>query len=126
MILPDGVRVVVRDAETLLAALARAGLRYRAGCKRGGCGICKVALRLGAVDYERPVADTVLTDDERVEGVCLSCRAVPRTDVVIELQDGDRLRRVLGFPYPDPSTRSGRPTPGPAANSDHHRKDGQA
>jgi hypothetical protein len=39
----------------------------------------------------------VLSDDERVEGICLSCRAVPLTNVVVELQEGDRLRRVLGF-----------------------------
>jgi CDP-4-dehydro-6-deoxyglucose reductase len=96
-ILPDGVSVHVADQESLLRGLARAGLRYRVGCKRGGCGICKVQLRLGEVAYERPVADTVLTDDERVEGICLSCRAVPLTDLVIELQDGDVLRRVLGF-----------------------------
>jgi hypothetical protein len=36
----------------------------------------------------------VLTDDERVSGICLSCRAVPLTNVVIELQEGDRLRGV--------------------------------
>ena len=83
--------------ETLLRALGRAGLRYRVGCKRGGCGICKLHLLAGEVRYERPIADSVLTDDERVEGICLSCRAVPLTNVVIELQEGDRLRRVLGF-----------------------------
>jgi ferredoxin len=99
-ILPDDVQVTAGEDETLLRALARAGLRYRVGCKRGGCGICKVALKLGEVRYERPVADTVLTDDERVEGICLSCRAVPLTNVVIELQENDRLRRVLGFASP--------------------------
>jgi CDP-4-dehydro-6-deoxyglucose reductase len=104
-ILPDGVQVVAQEDETLLRALARAGLRYRVGCKRGGCGICKVQLKLGEVRYERPIADSVLSDDERVEGICLSCRAVPITDIVIELQEGDRLRRVLGFAYPN-STRS--------------------
>ena len=100
-ILPDGVRVVAREDETLLRALARAGLRYRVGCKRGGCGICKVQLKLGEVRYERPIADSVLSDDERVEGICLSCRAVPITNIVIELQEGDRLRRVLGFAVPE-------------------------
>ena len=99
-ILPDGVQVTVGEDETLLRALSRAGLRYRVGCRRGGCGICKVQLKLGEVRYERPVADTVLTDDERVEGICLSCRAVPLTNIVIELQEGDRLRRVLGFAFP--------------------------
>ena len=98
-ILPDGVEVVADDAQTLLRALSRAGLRYRMGCKRGGCGICKVALLAGEVRYERPIADTVLSDDERVEGLCVSCRAVPLTDVVIELQEGDHLRRFLGFGF---------------------------
>lgn len=110
-ILPDGVEVAAGDDETLLRALARAGLRYRVGCKRGGCGICKVTLKLGEVRYERPVADSVLSDDERVEGVCLSCRAVPLTNVVIELQEGDRLRRVLGFAFPSPATNSIPPRP---------------
>jgi ferredoxin len=114
-ILPDGVQVTAQGEETLLRALARAGLRYRVGCKRGGCGICKVTLKLGEVRYERPVADTVLTDDERVEGICLSCRAVPLTNIVIELQEGDRLRRVLGFAFPRPPSRS---APEPAAGAE--------
>jgi ferredoxin len=99
-ILPEGVHLAAGPEETLLRALGRAGLRYRVGCKRGGCGICKVQLVLGEVRYERPIAASVLSDDERVEGICLSCRAVPLTNVVIELQEGDRLRRVLGFVRP--------------------------
>ena len=96
-ILPDGLQINAAEAETVLKALTRAGLKYRVGCKRGGCGICKVQLVLGEVRYERPIAESVLSDDERVEGICLSCRAVPLTNVVVELQEGDRLRRVLGF-----------------------------
>ena len=99
-ILPDGLQVTAAGAETVLKALSRAGLKYRVGCKRGGCGICKVQLVLGEVRYERPVADSVLSDDQRVAGICLSCRAVPITNIAIELQEGDRLRKVLGFAYP--------------------------
>ena len=128
-ILPDGVRVVAREDETLLRALARAGLRYRVGCRRGGCGVCKVQLKLGEVRYERPIADSVLSDDERVEGICLSCRAVPITNIVIELQEGDRLRRVLGFVYPNSASNSAsnsarspaRPPAAPVA--EHHGKE---
>ena len=94
-ILPDGERVAAKPEETLLAALSRAGLGYRIGCRRGGCGVCKLHLLLGEVRYERVVADSVLSDEERIEGICLSCRAVPITNVVIELQEGDKLRRVL-------------------------------
>jgi ferredoxin len=94
-ILPDGVRITARPNENLLVALSRAGLQYRIGCRRGGCGVCKIHLVAGEVSYERPVADNVLSEDEKAEGICLSCRAVPLTNVVIELQDGDRLRRVF-------------------------------
>jgi ferredoxin len=94
-ILPDGEQVAARPEETLLAALSRAGLGYRIGCRRGGCGVCKLHLLLGEVCYERAIADSVLSDEERIEGICLSCRAVPITNVVIELQEGDKLRRVL-------------------------------
>jgi len=117
-ILPDGVHVTTHADETLLRALARAGLRYRVGCKRGGCGICKVQLKLGEVSYERPIAESVLSDDERVEGICLSCRAVPLTNIVIELQEGDRLRRVLGFAYPNSTTPPGRSGTGRVAKKE--------
>jgi CDP-4-dehydro-6-deoxyglucose reductase len=117
-ILPDGVRVVAQEDETLLRALARAGLRYRVGCRRGGCGICKVQLKLGEVRYERPIAGSVLSDDERVEGICLSCRAVPITNIVIELQEGDRLRRVLGFVYPNSARPPARPQATPVARNE--------
>ena len=111
-VLPDDVRVEAGEQETLLAALGRAGLRYRVGCRRGGCGVCKVHLVLGEVRYERPIAESVLTDEERVQGVCLSCRAVPITNIVIELQEGDRLRRILPFGFA--STNSTKPD-GPSA-----------
>jgi len=118
-ILPDGLQVTAAEAETVLAALSRAGLRYRVGCKRGGCGICKVQLVLGEVRYERPVAESVLSDDQRVEGICLSCRAVPITNVTIELQEGDRLRKVLGFAYPNAAP----PPPGGSAPNPTTRND---
>jgi ferredoxin len=98
-ILPDGERVTTGPDETVLRALARCGFGYRIGCRRGGCGVCKVHLLMGEVRYERPVAESVLSDDERIEGICLSCRAVPITNIVIELQEGDKLRRVLPFGF---------------------------
>ena len=95
-IAPYDVSIAVREGETLLRAIVREGYQYRYGCRRGGCGFCKVHLILGEVTYERPIDSRVLTPDERVSGVCLSCRAVPLTNVVIELQEGDRLRRIPG------------------------------
>jgi len=108
-VLPDGIRIPAADGETVLAALGRAGLRYRIGCRRGGCGICKLHLVGGEVRYERPIAESVLSDDEKVAGILLSCRAVPITNVLVELQEGDRLRRIL--PYGFGAGNSARPIP---------------
>lgn len=88
------VTVSAKPGEPILAALARAGYSYRSGCRRGGCGFCKVEIVEGAVGYPVRVADTVLSPAERRDGVCLSCRAVPSTDVVIRLRDDDNLRCV--------------------------------
>jgi ferredoxin len=70
---PDDEVIHVADAETILGGLAKAGFTYRVGCRRGGCGICKVTLVEGRVTYERPIASAVLTDEERADGTC--CRA---------------------------------------------------
>ncbi len=121
-VLPDEVRITAAEGETVLAALGRAGLRYRIGCRRGGCGICKLQLVGGEVRYDRPVSESVLSDDERVEGVCLSCRAVPITNVLIELQEGDRLRRVL--PYGFASGNSARSAPAREQRTTQHQPEG--
>ncbi len=91
-VLPTGTVITSLPDETIIGALVRSGYVIRVGCKRGGCGICKVHLISGEVRYERPVAESVLGESDKAVGICLSCRAVPLTDVVIELQEGDRLR----------------------------------
>jgi CDP-4-dehydro-6-deoxyglucose reductase len=92
-VLPDSVTIAVRPNETILHALYRSGYGYRTGCTRGGCGICKVDLVEGAVDYAARVAETVLSPQEIAAGTCLSCRAIPLTDIIIALRN-ERLRRL--------------------------------
>lgn len=92
---PPGIAVELLDGEPILSALKRCGYTHRFGCRRGGCGVCKVDLVSGAVRYPQRVAPQVLGLDERADGVCLSCRAVAVDDVVIRLRVGDRLRCVV-------------------------------
>lgn len=92
-VVPQGISVDLGDDETILEGLYRHGYAYRIGCRRGGCAICKVDLIEGSVGYNRSVADTVLSADEIAAGTCLSCRAVPKTDITIALREDD-LRRV--------------------------------
>lgn len=95
----DGHEVVLecRPDETIMGSLSRHGFTYRIGCRRGGCGFCKVDLLAGEVGYNKVVSPAVLSEAEREAGVCLSCRAVPVTDVVIRLSAGDKLRRTFFY-----------------------------
>jgi ferredoxin len=95
----DGTDVVIatRADEPILAALGRHGYAYRFGCRRGGCGMCKVTVLSGQIEYRVTVSAQVLTCDDVQAGVCLSCRAVPRTDTVIRLSPDDTLRCVAPF-----------------------------
>ncbi len=93
---PSGEEIWLEPEETVLSGLYKAGYAYTIGCRRGGCAICKVDCHDGTFTYNRPVADTVITDDERADGTCLSCRAVPECDVTIELR-GEDVRLVNPF-----------------------------
>lgn len=93
---PGGETVAAREGETILEGLYRAGYAYRTGCRRGGCGICKVDLLDGEVSYNRTIAETVLTTQERAEGTCLSCRAVPSGEITIALRE-ETLRQTNPF-----------------------------
>lgn len=101
------VELDCRAGESIMGTLSRHGFTYRIGCRRGGCGFCKVDLLSGEVEYSKVVSPAVLSEAERVEGVCLSCRAVPVTDVVIRLSAGDKLRKAFFY--------GAKATPGPKA-----------
>lgn len=90
---PSGTEIHVDPGDTVLAGLQKAGYAYTVGCRRGGCGICKIDVLDGGFSYNRPVADTVLSEEERTDGTCLSCRACPTQDLTIQLRDAS-LRLV--------------------------------
>jgi ferredoxin len=82
--------------QTILEGLCHAGYAYRIGCRRGGCGACKVDLLDGQVTYNRTIAASVLSNQERQDGTCLSCRAVPTGEITIALRE-ETLRRTNPF-----------------------------
>jgi CDP-4-dehydro-6-deoxyglucose reductase len=87
---PQGWEAHLREGEAILAGLNRCGYTVRQiGCRRGGCGICKLELVAGEVTYEKVVADDVLSSDEKAAGRCLTCRAVPTGDVTLHVDDGE-------------------------------------
>lgn len=90
---PSGTEIHVDPGDTVLSGLQKAGYAYTVGCRRGGCGICKIDVLSGEFSYNRPVADSVITEAERTDGTCLSCRACPEDDLTIQMRDAS-LRLV--------------------------------
>ncbi|MEZ5262589.1 MAG: 2Fe-2S iron-sulfur cluster-binding protein [Acidimicrobiia bacterium] len=93
-LLPDDVVLQGRPGEPILDTLRRSGYSHRFGCRRGGCGVCRIDLVEGTTHDNAVVADTVLTPADRAAGVRLSCRAVPDGDVTLRVREDDRLHCV--------------------------------
>jgi ferredoxin len=93
-VVPGGVHAQTSEGESVVDGLRRAGWRSPYKCRRGGCGACKARLVQGEVRYAQPIAGSVLSETEIAEGLCLPCRAIPATDIVIDL-GGVPLRAVL-------------------------------
>ena len=78
------------DGATVLDGAMAADLMLPYGCRNGACGTCKGRILSGEVDFGEHDPST-LTDEEKLSGLALFCRAVPRTDVVIEVKEVRRL-----------------------------------
>lgn len=81
------IQVECKEGEDILGALRRDGCReVRVGCRRGGCGVCKVQLLAGDVKHGcTSVAHVSVA--ERQEGWGLACRMVPQSDVTISVPE---------------------------------------
>lgn len=107
-----GVTLEGRQGESLTATLLRAGYAMRIGCHRGGCGICRVQITSGQITYATAVAETVLPEAERQQGVALACRAMPVGDVTVFVPEEDRLRCIAPMLVPYAARRTPATSPG--------------
>ncbi|MEA2278524.1 MAG: propane monooxygenase reductase component [Solirubrobacteraceae bacterium] len=86
------------DDETVLEAALRNGYNLVHGCREGRCTACKSYLAEGYVDL-KPYSTFALSESEEEEGFTLLCRAMPESDLVIELlhydPDGYRLENPV-------------------------------
>jgi len=83
--------------ETVLDAAFRSGYLLAHGCREGQCSACKSFLLEGEVDL-KPHSSFALTEAEEERGYALLCRAVPVTDVVVELLHFDPENYRLEVP----------------------------
>ncbi|MBS0400499.1 MAG: 2Fe-2S iron-sulfur cluster binding domain-containing protein, partial [Proteobacteria bacterium] len=76
--------VKAQPGETLLEAGLRAGLALPFECRNGGCQVCLCSVLQGEVDHGN-YQPASLTEAMRAGGKTLMCCAVPKGDVVIEV-----------------------------------------
>lgn len=75
----------LREGETILDAGLREGLALPYECRNGGCGLCLCSVEHGSIEH-RPYQRSALPDALKAQGKALMCCAVPRGDVVIEVE----------------------------------------
>lgn len=82
----SGHEFTTEPGETVLAAALRSGVHLPYSCRSGMCGTCKGTLVAGAVEYGdyQPQA---LSDAEKARGQALFCRAVPLSDLTIQVRE---------------------------------------
>lgn len=79
----SGITVKVLENQTIVEALALAGLKVNVSCKQGICGSCLTNVLEGDVDHR----DHYLTDEERADGdqILLCCSRAKCGRLVIDL-----------------------------------------
>jgi ferredoxin-NADP reductase/ferredoxin len=90
---PLGEEIDCEAGETVLDAAFRHGYNLAYGCREGQCSACKCYVLDGEVELER-YSNFALSDAERGNGYALMCRAVPESDITVELlhYDPDNYR----------------------------------
>jgi propane monooxygenase reductase subunit len=94
---PIGEEIACEEEETVLDAAFRHGFSLVYGCREGQCSACKCFLLEGEVSLKR-YSTFALSDAEEASGYTLLCRAMPDTDLTIELlhvQENYRLEHAI-------------------------------
>jgi len=97
---PLGEEIDCARDETVLDAAFRHGYNLLYGCREGQCAACKCFLIEGEAALKR-YSSFALSDSEQAGGYSLMCRAMPESDLVVELLHYDPDGYRLEFPIRD-------------------------
>jgi CDP-4-dehydro-6-deoxyglucose reductase len=82
--LPADHRFSSEPGETILDAALRHGILLPYGCRDGKCGSCAATLEQGEVGYPDGTPPAL---DDREARICLPCKAVPESDLLIRVRE---------------------------------------
>jgi CDP-4-dehydro-6-deoxyglucose reductase len=81
---PGGHAFNVENGENLLAAALHQGIGLPYGCRNGLCGSCAATLVQGEIVYPDGKPEALRG---HAPNICLTCQAVPRSDLIIEVAE---------------------------------------
>lgn len=85
---PSGESFDVGSGRTILESALTQGIAYPHDCTVGTCGSCRSRLLSGKVEAITPFSYT-LSSDELDAGYILACQALPKSDLVVEVEIAD-------------------------------------
>ena len=92
-VLPLDRALSVEAGETVLERALKEGLAYPHDCTVGTCGTCRTKLLSGRVDAITPFSYT-LSREELEAGYILACQAIPKSDLVVQVEIASRAAIV--------------------------------
>ena len=88
---PSGHKFTTEAGEPILEAAERHGIVLPYGCRNGLCGSCSGTLVSGVVSYPEDVQESL---NDEPENLCLTCQAVPSSDIVLRIHEIANEREV--------------------------------
>ncbi len=92
-LVPSGLEFEIGSGETVLETALKKGVAYPHDCTVGTCGSCRSKLVSGKVEAITPFGYT-LSKDELDAGFILACQALPKSDLLLEVEIGSAADAV--------------------------------
>lgn len=90
-VVPSGHQFTTQTGESILDAAERQGIALPYGCRNGMCGSCAGTLLSGAVTYPAEMEDV---GDGSPDNRCLTCKAVPSSDIRIQIHEVETAQEI--------------------------------
>ena len=84
----DGREFPVKEKQSVLSAALNAGIDFPYSCQAGSCTTCKCLLLEGEYLALSDMS-LILTEEERKRGFVLACQTVPRSDLIVALEEDE-------------------------------------
>ena len=93
--------------ESLLGGMERLGRKgIPAGCRGGGCGVCKVEITSGTFQ-KRVMSRDYVSEEDEAAGRVLACRIRPTSDIRLKVL-GKMSKNVCRLQQADPAAVQGQ------------------